>query len=86
MMLRDEAHMEPSLAFDISSKIRQGWLADGTIEKERTLLAHPDLPAWFVPYIEKVHYMTSKAATIGILQIALGFMWYKIHYPKAFDE
>lgn len=86
MMLREETGVDPDLALNIANKICQERLAKEMTEHECSLLEHLDLPAWFVPYISKVHYMSSKAATIGILRIALAFMWYKIRYPEYFDR
>ena len=63
-----------------SIRLRSNELTDN----ERNLFEKLDMPMWFVPYIEKVRYMSSKAAVIGTLRIALTFMWYKVNFPTRF--
>ena len=63
-----------------SIRLRSNELTDN----ERNLFEKLDMPMWFVPYIEKVRYMSSKAAVIGTLRIALTFMWYKGNFPTRF--
>ena len=57
----------------------------GMSAEERAILESLDFPDWFIPYIEKISYMSSKAVAVGTLRIALVFMWYKINYREAFD-
>lgn len=85
MMLRDEAKINTGIAFNITNKISKGLRSDKLTNSERDLLERLDLPEWYIPYIEKVHYMCSKASTIGALRIALAFIWYKINYPDQFE-
>jgi hypothetical protein len=85
MMLRDEAGIDTGIALDITNKISKGLRSGELTNNERDLLEHLELPEWFIPYIDKVHYMSSKATTIGVLRIALAFMWYKINYPDKFE-
>jgi DNA polymerase-3 subunit alpha (Gram-positive type) len=85
MMLRDEAGMDTGIALDITNKISKGLRSGELTNNERDLLEHLELPEWFIPYIDNVHYMSSKATTIGVLRIALAFMWYKINYPDKFE-
>jgi DNA polymerase III alpha subunit (gram-positive type) len=69
----------------MTNKISRGSRSDKLTNNECDLLDHLDLPEWFIPYIKKVHYMSSKASTIGVLRIALAFMWYKINYSDKFE-
>lgn len=85
MMLRDEAGIDTGIALDITNKISKGLRSGELTNNERDLLEHLELPEWFIPYIDKVHYMSSKATTIGVLRIALAFIWYKINYPDKFE-
>jgi DNA polymerase III alpha subunit (gram-positive type) len=85
MMLRDEAKIDTGIALTIANKISKGLRSNELTNNERDLIEHLDLPEWFIPYVDKVHYMSSKAATIGVLRIALAFMWYKINYSDKFD-
>lgn len=85
MMLRDEAKINTGIAFNITNKISKGLRSDKLTNSERDLLEHLDLSEWYIPYIEKVHYMCSKSTTIGVLRIALAFIWYKINYPDQFE-
>jgi len=84
MMLRDEAKIDTGIALTIANKISKGLRSGELTKSERDLLEHLELPEWFIPYIDNVHYMSSKAATIGVLRIALACMWYKINYPDKF--
>lgn len=86
LTLRDEAGVDADFALNVANKMRKGRLDEKLTDEECMLLAQHTLPSWFIPYIEKVHYMSVKATTIGILRIALAFMWYKIHYPANFDK
>ena len=85
MMLRDEAKIDTGIAFNVTNKINKGSRSNKLTNNERDLIEHLDLPEWFIPYVDKVHYMSSKATTIGVLRIALAFMWYKINYPDKFE-
>lgn len=90
MMLRgklmEAGHTCMGIAFDITRKVRLGiYERKGISACDRALLEYLDLPKWFVPYIEKIQYMSNKANSVGTLRIGLAFMWYKINYPKEFD-
>jgi DNA polymerase-3 subunit alpha (Gram-positive type) len=85
MMLRNEAKIDTGIAFNMTNKISRGSRSNKLTNNECDLLDHLDLPEWFIPYIKKVYYMSSKASTIGVLRIALAFMWYKINYPDKFE-
>jgi DNA polymerase III alpha subunit (gram-positive type) len=85
MMLRDEAKIDDGIALTIANKISKGLRSGELTNNERDLLEHLDLPEWYIPYVDKVHYMSSKASTIGVLRIALVFMWYKTNYPDKFE-
>ena len=85
MMLRNDDGIDTSIALNIANKVSKGLHSNELTDNERTLLEALDLPEWFIPYIEKVRYMSSKATTIGMLQIALAFLWYKIQFPEKFN-
>ena len=91
MMLRgklmEAGHTCMGIAFDITRKVRLGiYERKGISACDRALLEYLDLPEWFVPYIEKIQYMSNKANSVGTLRIALAFMWYKINYPETFKK
>ena len=91
MMLRErlekEGHADVGIAYNIATKIRLGvYSRVGIGAEDRALLEYLDLPEWFVPYIEKIQYMSNKANSVGTLRIALAFMWYKINYPETFKK
>ena len=74
------------IAYKISNNARVGFYAkNGLGGLDLAILESLDLPDWFIPYIEKVSYMSPKAVGVETLRIALAFMWYKINYPEAFD-
>ena len=85
--LREVGHTDVGIAYNITTKTRLGVYSRVAIRAEdRALIEYLDLPEWFVPYIEKIQYMSNKANSVGTLRIALAFMWYKINYPCVFDE
>ena len=84
--LRDSGCDGMGIAYNISRKVGMGiYSRCGMSAEERAILESLDLPDWFIPYIEKISYMSSKAVAVGTLRIALAFMWYKINYREAFD-
>lgn len=85
--LREAGHMDVGIAYNIATKIRLGVYARvGISAEDRALLEYLDLPEWFVSYVEKIEYMTSKSNSISSLRIALAFMWYKANYPETFKK
>ena len=91
MLLRDKLReaglSDLSFADYFAHKARHGMYALGGIRwEERELLNHLNLPEWFIPYVEKIEYMTSKSNSISSLRIALAFMWYKVNYPEVFNR
>ncbi len=85
--LREAGHTDVGIAYNIATQIRLGVYARvGISAEDRALLDYLDLPEWFIPYVEKIEYMTSKSNSISSLRIAIAFMWYKINYPCAFDK
>ena len=85
MLLRDNAKVDADIALAIANKISRGLRSNELTDNERNLIDHLDLPTWFMPYVQKVRYMSSKAAVVGTLRIALVFMWFKINYPERFE-
>ena len=85
--LREAGHTDVGIAYNIATKIRLGVYARvGMSAEDRALLEYLDLPEWFVSYVEKIEYMTSKANSVSSLRIALAFMWYKVNYPETFKK
>ena len=41
---------------------------------------------WFIDSIGKIGYLFPKAHGVNSIKSALTMMWYKIHYPKEFNE
>lgn len=85
MMLKEENHLDDMTALNLANKISRGLKADELTDDEFILLSNLDLPTWFMPYIEKVIYMGAKSVSVGVLRIALAFMWYKMNFPDKFD-
>ena len=85
MILSDDSKINTDITLDVANKISKGLRSNELTDSEYNLLEHLDLPSWFMTYVEKVRYMSSKAAVIGILRIALTFMWFKINYPDNFE-
>ncbi len=84
--LREAGHTDVGIAHNIATKIRLGVYARvGIGAEDRALIEYLDLPEWFIPYVEKINYMTSKSNSVANLRTALAFMWYKINYPEEFE-
>ena len=84
MLLRDEAEVDADIALIIANKKSKCLRSNELTDNERNHLETLDMPTWFVPYVDRVRYMCSKAAVVGTLRIALVFMWFKINYPDKF--
>lgn len=41
---------------------------------------------WFADSIGKIQYLFPKAHGVTYVKLAATLMWYKIHYPKEFNE
>ena len=85
MLLRDEAKVDADIALTIANKKSLRLRSNELTDNERNLFEKLDMPMWFVPYIEKVRYMSSKATVVEMLRIALVFMWYKVNFPTRFN-
>ena len=85
IMLKDDVQIDTGLAFHLTNKISKGLHANKLTYNEHALLRHSGLPSWFFPYVDRVEFLSSKSATIGMLKIALAFMWYKVNYPDKFE-
>ena len=84
--LRESGYDCVGIAYNIANKARVGFYSNnGVSGEDLAILDGLDLPDWFIPYIEKVSYMSPKSVGIETLRIALAFMWYKINYREAFD-
>ena len=85
--LREAGLSDLSFADHFAHKARHGMYALGGIRwEDRELLNHLNLPDWFIPYIEKIQYLSHKAHDIYNLRTALVFMWYKVNYPEEFAK
>ena len=85
--LKKAGHTDVGIAHNIATKIRLGvYSRVGISAEDRALLEYLDLPEWFIPYVEKIEYMTSKSNSISSLRIALAFMWYKVNHPETFKK
>ena len=84
LMLRDDAKINSGIAFNIADKISHGLHFNELKERECDLLKNSNLPTWFIPYADKVRYISSKAAVVGSFRIALALVWYKLVFPEKY--
>ena len=45
-----------------------------------------DVEDWFVDSISKIRYLFQKAHGVTFVKLAATLMWYKIHFPREFNE
>lgn len=91
MLIRDKlvesGHTDVGIAHNVATRVRLGVYArSGICAEDNSLIEYLNLPNWFIPYVEKIEYMSSKANSISVLRTALTFMWYKVNCPEAFSE
>ena len=80
--LQNAGYSDTGIAYELTEKIRRGKIDANS----QLILSSLDLPEWFLSYCEKIKYMFPKAHAASMLQEALAFMWFKIHFPKEFED
>ena len=74
-------------AYKIMEDTRRGVYARGGVsEKMKKQLKDIGIEDWFADSIGKIQYLFPKAHGVTYVKLAATLMWYKIHYPKEFNE
>jgi len=74
-------------AYKIMEDTRRGVYARGGVSEEmKKQLKDIGIEDWFADSIGKIQYLFPKAHGVTYVKLAATLMWYKIHYPKEFNE
>ncbi|MBQ3099351.1 MAG: helix-turn-helix domain-containing protein [Clostridia bacterium] len=74
-------------AYKVMEDTRRGtYLKGGIPVFIRSNLRSIDAEEWFVNSLSKIGYLFPKAHAVNYMKLAAIQMWYKINYPKEFDE
>ena len=74
-------------AYKIMEDTRRGvYFRGGVSDEMRKQLGDIGIEDWFADSIEKIQYLFPKAHGVTYVKLAATLMWYKIHYPKEFNE
>jgi len=74
-------------AYKIMEDTRRGVYARGGVSEEmKKQLKDIGVEDWFADSIGKIRYLFPKAHGVTYVKLAATLMWYKIHYPKEFNE
>lgn len=77
--------MDSRTAFQIANLVRKGKFflkTSNAVEEMRRY----KVPEWFVLSCEKIRYLMSRAQVVEAAKLELRILYYKINYPKEFDE
>ncbi len=74
-------------AYKIMGDTFRGVYARGGVSEEmKKQLGDIGIEDWFVDSIGKIQFLFPKAHGVTYVKLAATLMWYKIHYPKEFNE
>lgn len=74
-------------AYKIMEDTRRGdYFRGGVSDEMKKQLKDIEVEDWFVDSIEKIQYLFPKAHGVTYVKLAATLMWYKINYPKEFNE
>ncbi|MBQ5601285.1 MAG: hypothetical protein IIU77_00520, partial [Clostridia bacterium] len=74
-------------AYKIMEDTRRGvYFRGGVSDEMRKQLKDIGVEEWFVDSIGKIQYLFPKAHGVTYVKLAATLMWYKINYPKEFNE
>lgn len=79
--------VDTGFAYRVMEDTRRGIYAkSGIPENIKSNLKVIGMEDWFIDSIGKIGYLFPKAHGVNSIKSALTMMWYKIHYPKEFNE
>ena len=74
-------------AYKIMEDTRRGiYFRGGVSDEMKKQLKDIEIEDWFIDSIGKIQYLFPKAHGVTYVKMAATLMWYKIHYPKEFNE
>ncbi len=79
--------IDTETAYQIAEYVRKGmaWRY-GLPEEYESLMRSRGVPEWYMDSCEKIGYLFPKAHTISYVIFAARIAYYKVYYPKQFDE
>jgi len=85
--LRRREITDPGFAHKVTEDTYRGIYAkEGMPNEIREHLRQLDAKEWFIESIGKIRALTYRSEGIAYVQTAAVLMWYKLHYPKEFQE
>lgn len=85
-----EKGIESEISYNIMEYIRKGSarrkINETTWKGYKKIMKNHNVPNWYIKSCEKISYLFTKAHATGYLINYFRIAWYKVHYPKAFNE
>ncbi len=79
--------VDTGFAYKVMEDTRRGLYAKNSVPNDISLhLNAIGMESWFARSIGKIRYLFPKAHGVTYIKSAATLMWYKIHYPKEFNE
>lgn len=73
-------------AYRISQLVKKGRFEKETSKEEIQMLINAGVPEWYIESMKKMEYLFPKSQTVMNAINAARLAWYKVHYPKDFEE
>ena len=78
---------DTGFAYKVMQDTRRGIYAkNGLPDDIRLHLKAMGAEDWFVDSISKIRFLFQKAHGVALVKLAATLMWYKLHFPKEFNE
>ncbi len=78
---------DTGFAYKVMEDTRRGiYTKSGVPDDIRSNLKAVGMEDWFIDSIGKIRYLFPKSHGVTYIKLATTLMWYKIHYPKEFNE
>ncbi len=79
--------IDTETAYKISEYVRKGMARnDGLPEEHESLMRSRGVPEWYMDSCKKIGYLFPKAHAVSYVIFAVRIAYYKVYYPKQFDE
>lgn len=81
--------VETRIAFHIMETVRKGRIRrnrEPNWEVYKDIMKNHNVPEWYIKSCKKISYLFPRAHIVGYLINYFRISWYRVHYPKVFDE
>lgn len=78
--------IEKKEAYRISQLVKKGRFEKESSEEDTRMLTNAGVPEWYIESMKKIEYLFPKAQTVMNAINSARLAWYKVHYPKDFEE